>query len=64
MTYQEFKRKVKKAYDGIEIAFSSNGAQHSATIDDCLTLVNNAESEAVYGKMNGVSIGRCIGIES
>lgn len=63
MKYEDFKRKVKRAYEGADISFTSNGAQHAAVIDKSLTLYNNAESEAIYGMMNGISIGRCLDIE-
>jgi len=63
MTFENFKGKLKKAYEGIELSFSSNEAQHMAVVDDMLTLYNNAESDAIYGVMNGTPIGRCIGIE-
>mgnify|MGYP000424571906 CR=1 FL=1 len=63
MIFEDFKRKVKNAYVGIDLSFSSNGAQHTAVVDEMLTLYNNAESDAIYGVMNGTPIGRCIGIE-
>jgi hypothetical protein len=63
MSYEDFKQKVKKAYPGAKVTFSSNGAQHMAKIEDQLTLYTNAHSDAIYGMMNGVSIGRAIGIE-
>jgi len=62
VTYAEFKSKVTKAYPGFNITFSSNGAQHMAKVEG-LTLYMNAGSNAIYGMMNGVSIGRAIGIE-
>ncbi|MFC0213880.1 hypothetical protein ACFFK0_15725 [Paenibacillus chartarius] len=63
MTYKEFKQKVKKAYPEANISFTTNGAQYMATVEGHLVLYTNAGSDAIYGMMNGVSIGRCLGIE-
>lgn len=63
MNYGEFKRKVKKAYPGAALSFSSYGAQHTAKVEGHLILYTNAGSDAIYGMMNGVPIGRAIGIE-
>lgn len=63
MNYEEFKRKVQQAYPGAALSFSSNGAQHTAKVEGYLILYTNADSDAIYGMMNGVSIGRATGIE-
>ncbi|WP_019007434.1 hypothetical protein [Cohnella laeviribosi] len=63
MSYDHFKRKVQKAYPDAALSFSSNGAQHTAKVEGHLILYTNADSDAIYGMMNGVPIGRAIGIE-
>jgi len=63
ITFKEFKRKVAEAYPDVPVFFSSNGSQHMARVGDGLVLYMNAGSDAIYGMMNGVSIGRAIGIE-
>lgn len=63
MTFDEFKRKIKKAYEGYDISFSTNGVQHMAQVGNNLTLYTNAHSDAIYGMMNGNFIGRCPGVE-
>jgi hypothetical protein len=64
LSYDDFKWKVKNAYPDADISFPSNGAQHLAKVaNGDLTLFKSAENEAIYGMMNGVSIGRCLGIE-
>ncbi|THF74431.1 hypothetical protein E6C55_25475 [Cohnella fermenti] len=62
MLYAEFKRKLRRAYPDNHIAFSSNVAQHLAQVGP-LKLYTNAGSEAIYGLMNAVSVGRATGIE-
>jgi len=64
MSYDDFKRKVQKAYPDAKVSYSSNGAQHTANVEGRLVLYTNADSDAIYGMMNGgVHIGRAIGIE-
>jgi hypothetical protein len=62
MSYADFKTRVRKAYPEFKITFTSNGAQHMAVVGE-LTLYMNAGSEAIYGVVNGISIGRAIGVE-
>jgi len=62
MSYAEFKAKIVKAYPGFNIHFTSNGAQHMAVIGE-LVLYMNAGSDAIYGMMNGVAIGRATGFD-
>jgi hypothetical protein len=63
MTYTDFKKKVKKAYPNAKISFVSNGAQHTANVEDDLILYMNTQSDSIYGMMNGVPIGRALGMD-
>jgi hypothetical protein len=65
MTYREFKSKVSKAYPNAIIRFSQTEAQYAAEIKGSgLVLYVNVHSEAIYGMLNGVSIGRAYGVEA
>lgn len=65
MTYSEFKAKVSKTYPGAGIRFSKTEAQYAAEIKGSgLLLYANVNSEAIYGMLNGISIGRVYGVEA